>query len=79
MNAIIRWMKRENRRLAALTILRRQVRRYDIAQATIAAACRPPVDPSLVSHVLAGRARSQRVVSTAKRLIARARDKGAGR
>ena len=72
---MLRWMKRESRRLAALTMLRRQVRRYDIAQTTIAAACRPPVDPSLVSHVLAGRARSERVVGTAKRLIAGARDK----
>jgi len=53
---------------ATLSRLKRQARRYGITHDQIAEAAR--VGRTLVSHVLAGRAKSANVIGTTRRLIA---------
>lgn len=49
-----------------------EAREYGIRNKDIAAACRPPVQPSLVSHFFAARADSSNVERAVRKLIASA-------
>ena len=67
-------MKSTQLTAATLARLRTALHRHGIAQKDVATAAE--VSKFMVSHVLAGRAKSAHVVATAKRLIAEAKAAG---
>lgn len=58
------------KRIASMATLRRDLKRHGIQQKAIAA--RAVVGPSLVAHVLAGRALSANVVRSAREMVGEA-------
>ena len=67
-HSLAREVRDEIQRREGLRALARECRDLGISQTRIAASVRPPVDPSLVAHVFAGRAKSRRVLAAATRL-----------